>query len=109
MTLDVLVPMEREYGFRLNYVIRELAMKKGGLIGAKWVVAVSVFECPCAEDENHENHSRTDLTVLMSDGTGLRHAVTLHLEDIETRIDQHRLSAWENQEPAWPLGKTPNA
>ncbi len=98
---DIEMTTDDQYGFHFHHVIRELAMNKGGLIGKKWNVGLCMFECPDREDECHDDHQWVFLTITMFDGKDAHH-ITLHREDIEREIDQRRLSAWENQEPAWP-------
>lgn len=101
---DIEITTDNQYGFYFNYVLKELAMKKGSLIGDKWKVGLCVFECPDREDNCHDGHEWVFLTISMFDGKDL-HPITLHREDIEREIDRRRLSAWENQEPAWPHSK----
>ena len=98
---DVEIITAAQYGFHFDYVIKELAMKKEGLIGGPWDVGLCVFECAGGEDEPHDDHEWVFLTITMSDGKDAHH-ITLHREDIEKEIDRRRLRAWENQKPAWP-------
>lgn len=102
--VDLEINTDDQYGFHFEYVIKELAMNKGGLIGNGWDVGLCVFECPGREDECHDDHSWMFLTITMMNGKDAHH-VTLHRQDIETEIDRRRLIAWENQEPAWPHAK----
>lgn len=98
---DIEIITDDQYGFHFYYVIRELAMKRFGLIGNKWDRGLCVFECPDRESDCHDDHEWVFLTITMFDGKD-RHHITLHREDIEREIDRRRLIAWENQEPAWP-------
>ena len=99
--VDIDIIMGDQYGFHFDHVIKELAMKRGGLIGNRWNRLMSMFECPDREDECHDDHEWVFVTITMFDGKDAHH-ITLHREDIEKEIDRRRLSAWENQEPAWP-------
>ena len=100
--VDIEIMADDQYGFHFHFVIRELAMKRFGLIGDKWTVLQSMFECPDPPDEDHHHdHEWVFLTVTMFDGKDSHH-IPLHRETIESEIDQRRLRAWENREPAWP-------
>lgn len=100
-TYDIDIIMDNQYGFHFNYVTKELAKRKGGLIGDRWGMGQRIFECPGGDEDNHDDHEWVFLTVTMFAGKD-EHHITLHREDIEREIDRRRLSAWENQEPAWP-------
>lgn len=98
---DIEIMTDNQYGFHFDHVIKELAKRKGALIGDRWDVGQSIFECPGGEEDSHDEHEWVFLTVTMLDGKDA-HDVTLHRENIEREIDRRRLSAWENLEPAWP-------
>lgn len=102
--VDIEIITDDQYGFHFYFVIKELASKvlRFRLIEREWDMGVCVFECPDPPDEDHHHeHEWVFLTVTMFDGKDAHH-ITLHREDIEREIDRRRLSAWENQEPAWP-------
>ena len=99
--VDIDIITDDQYGFHFYYVIKELAMKRFRLVGNKWDVGLCMFECPDRESDCHDDHEWVFLTITMFDGKDAHH-ITLHREDIEREIDQRRLNAWENREPAWP-------
>lgn len=100
--VDIEIITGDQYGFHFDRVIKELAMKRFRLIGKEWEVGLCVFECPDPPDEDrHHEHEWVFLTVTMFDGKDAHH-ITLHRESIEGEIDRRRLTAWKNQEPAWP-------
>lgn len=99
--MDVEIPVTNEYGQQFHKAIRELAMKKTGLIGKKWKVIdrafMSYHDTQIFEDDEIPWHH---VIVKLFDGTD-NHEVTLSKEEIEHHIDQRKLNAWQRGVESW--------